>query len=563
MLWIPYVLAAVLATLGVLCHRFYFIHGEHHLAAPWLLALWIISTGGIALTTVFIRINVLSTVLLINTAFFIALFGSILMYRLHQHALCGFDGPRLAAVSKLWHFGHMFRVSNHLFLDALTKKYGTIIRTGPQELTITDPEVWEAVNKPGSLCIKSPWYDMLWPYVALNSIRGKEGYAVRRRRWDDALRISNESSTDKKHLINQAASQLLCRIETSLGKPFNATTEFYNFSFDLVGEIVFGQSFSLLDSHSYLSHSSPPDLISQGMSMLRYFSPVPWIGHLSFFMAPYFPMITQKWNRALGWAAEVCDLRLQRGAKCQESADAFSRFILSASRDGDQQSLDRHALYGDAFAITVAGSHSTAATLTMMFFELARRPSIQLQLRQELQTAGATIQYSHHNGARKLVDTSVFNRLPILNSCITETLRLYPVVPTGGIRQTVNKGVKVGNKWIPPNTVIVMPRWSMGRSNCAFDMPNDFVPERWTVKSHMVHDARAYNGFGAGRWICPGKQLGVMEIRILATMVILNYEFSLASTPRNETRVVDDFQDNFTATPGKLELVFNPLTHSR
>ncbi|KAF2966090.1 hypothetical protein GQX73_g7482 [Xylaria multiplex] len=514
-----------------------------------------------AFTTIFTRLNVLLTVLLFNTAFFSALFGSILVYRLYQHALCEFDGPRLAAASKLWHFGHMFRVSNHLFLDGLTKKYGKIIRTGPQELTVTDPEVWEAVNKPGSLCIKSPWYDMLWPYVALNSIRSKEGYATRRKRWDDALRISNANLADKKRLIDSAAAQLLRRIEASLGQPFDATAEFYNFSFDLMGEIAFGQSFSLLDSQSYFSQNSPPDLISQGMSMLRYFTPVPWVGRLSFFMAPYFPIITQKWNRALDWAAKVCDSRLQRGVECQESTDAFSRFILSAARDGDRQSLDRQALYGDAFAITVAGSHSTAATLTMMFFELARHPSIQLRVRQELRIAGATIQQSNHNSAQEIIDTSVFDRVPFLDGCITETLRLYPVVPTGGIRQTVNKAVKVGDKWIPPHTVIVIPRWSIGRSDYAFDMPNDFVPERWTVKSHMVHDVRAYNGFGAGRWICPGKQLGMMEIRVLATMVLLNYEFSLASTPRNETRVVDDFQDNFTATPGKLELMFKPIIH--
>jgi tryprostatin B 6-hydroxylase len=304
----------------------------------------------------------------------------------------------------------------------------------------------------------------------------------------------------------------------------NVTTLFSHFSFDVMGEIAFSRSFSLLQNRAAAipkESYDAPTLISQGMSMLRFFTPVPWVARLCFVLAPYMPIITQKWNRALNWAAKVCDDRLERSVGSDQYADAFSRFIHSSYVEDDRRSFDRLALYGDAFAITVAGSHSTAATLTMLCFELARHPEAQQQARNELLAA------HYHGGIDNEVDGPPSERYPFLDSCIKETLRLYPVVPTGGIRQTVAKGIHVGGRWIPPQTVIVAPRWTLGRRKdpilvskfesykspfcrltynlveCAFDKPNEFIPERWTSKQHMVKNARVFNAFGIGSSLSP------------------------------------------------------------
>jgi cytochrome P450 len=200
------------------------------------------------------------------------------------------------------------------------------------------------------------------------------------------------------------------------------------------------------------------------MSMLRFFTPVPWIGHLGFAVAPYLPVITQKWNRALKWATKMCDERLE--INHHHGTDAFSRFIFAASiHNGD--SLDRLALYGDAFAITVAGSHSTAATLTMLCFELARDPEAQQRARRELWA----VRNSEETDFEGNMATQA--RYPFINGCINETLRLYPVVPTGGIRQTVGENIYVGGRWIPPDTVIVTPRWTLGRREFPYRLQSE------------------------------------------------------------------------------------------
>jgi tryprostatin B 6-hydroxylase len=206
--------------------------------------------------------------------------------------------------------------------------------------------------------------------------------------------------------------------------------------------------------------------------MLRFFTPLPWIGQLCFQYAPYVPLVSRNWNRAMTWAAKTCDSRLSRFAGEKETdvevvsghGDAFSRFIRQAARDNDLSSLDRHALYGDAYVITVAGSHTTALTMTMISYELARRPELQKKLREEVAASGAVRPHPDGDMLCEKLDVAVIDKLPFLNGCINESLRLYPAVPTGGIKQTTDKSIMVGDRVIPPQTVIVAPRWSIGRS---------------------------------------------------------------------------------------------------
>ncbi|CAJ2511289.1 Uu.00g069140.m01.CDS01 [Anthostomella pinea] len=567
-------------VLGILSHRLYFIRGEHHLKAPLYFGLW-------ALASVFVvsifhaanafeplhgnvrtDINAFEALARLNAAFFLPLFTSMVVYRLLEHPLRHFPGPRLLATSKLWHVSYMFTKKNHLFLDDLYHKYGSIVRTGPQELTVVDPEVWQVIGGPGTSCIKGPWYDLMYPYMSLTSLRTKHGYAPRRKRWDEAFGFSTNSYVgDKGHRVHATAKLLLNQLYKCAGSPINVNIWFHHFAFDIMGDLAWGRSFNLVaDLTSGSKPHFAPAIITQATSMFQYFTPATWMGHICFYLACYVPFVTQKWNRIFGWAAEICDERLERGGleagdKGEAGTDAFSRFILSARRDGDDESLDRLALYGETFAIGVAGTHTTAAALTMMLYELAQRPEMQDELRREIAVAGV-VSDGDADGRKEEVDAAALERLPFLDACINETMRFYAPIPSGGARQTTEKGVKVGDTWIPPNTIIIAPRYSISRLEAAWEKPNEFIPERWTTKPDMIRDRRAFNAFGIGRHTCPGKALGMLEVRMVAAMILANFELTLAPTKGNKTRVVDEAKDAFLTLPGELELIFTPLRES-
>jgi cytochrome P450 len=61
--------------------------------------------------------------------------------------------------------------------------------------------------------------------------------------------------------------------------------------------------------------------------------------------------------------------------------------------------------------------------------------------------------------------------------------------------------------------------------------------------------------------LCPGKKLGLAEVRCVAAKLLTKFEFAHAETGVNQTRTIDDLQDSFTAAPGDLTLIFKPLAN--
>ena len=97
--------------------------------------------------------------------------------------------------------------------------------------------------------------------------------------------------------------------------------------------------------------------------------------------------------------------------------------------------------HADARLIIVAGSDTTAATLTFLFYHLAQEPAIVEQIREELRpsTQGDWHDKDIHNCAT-------------LNGAINEALRLHPPVPSGVQRITPKEGMQIGETFIPGGT---------------------------------------------------------------------------------------------------------------
>ena len=90
----------------------------------------------------------------------------------------------------------------------------------------------------------------------------------------------------------------------------------------------------------------------------------------------------------------------------------------------------------------------------------------------------------------------------------------------------------------------------------SFVQPNDFLPERWYSEPEKILDHRAFNPFSIGRYTCVGKDLAIAELRFVTSLLISRYDVAFAPG-EDGTRCWKEMRDQFTAAPGKLELVFN------
>jgi tryprostatin B 6-hydroxylase len=71
----------------------------------------------------------------------------------------------------------------------------------------------------------------------------------------------------------------------------------------------------------------------------------------------------------------------------------------------------------------------------------------------------------------------------------------------------------------------------------------------------MIKDARGYAPFMSGAHSCLGKQLALIELRLVTARLVTQYDFGFAQGS-NKRETVSDIKDRFTALPGPLRLVF-------
>ena len=71
----------------------------------------------------------------------------------------------------------------------------------------------------------------------------------------------------------------------------------------------------------------------------------------------------------------------------------------------------------------------------------------------------------------------------------------------------------------------------------------------------MVANKNLFNPFSIGRFACVGKNLALAELRFVTALLVSKYDIAFAPG-EDGVKVVEDMKDQFTAAPGKLELVF-------
>ena len=89
---------------------------------------------------------------------------------------------------------------------------------------------------------------------------------------------------------------------------------------------------------------------------------------------------------------------------------------------------------------------------------------------------------------------------------------------------------------IPEETQLSLHTYSIHRDSRNFHMPDAFLPERWlsTGAPAGEHNTAAFIPFSYGPTNCVGKNLALMEMRMLLCWVLRRFRFSKALGMRLE-----------------------------
>ena len=185
---------------------------------------------------------------------------------------------------------------------------------------------------------------------------------------------------------------------------------------------------------------------------------------------------------------------------------------------------------GNALIFTFAGHDTTGHTLTWLIYELSKNMEYQHILQREVESFWK-------NKKENPITYEDFKRLPFMNRCIMETLRLWPALTNGTFRETVCEDYIIGNNGekviIPKGTYIQIPNWSRHRNTELWG--NDallFNPYRNFKDDELLYScnpsSKRFSPFTYGNRDCIGKNFSQIEMRIILLYLIRNYHFSLS-----------------------------------
>ncbi|XP_059176957.1 probable cytochrome P450 12a5, mitochondrial [Physella acuta] len=215
--------------------------------------------------------------------------------------------------------------------------------------------------------------------------------------------------------------------------------------------------------------------------------------------------IRENSRKHISKARETIEQRKREGTFHPEEPNLLLSLVAEEALDDEDVSNILDALY-------LAGTDSTAKSLQVFFYNLAKNPDKQEILRKEILDV---------IGDSGVVNAKALSGMHYLKHCLKESFRLNYPTPSGTVRTLPNDIVVSGYR-VPAGTTFLLSNKRACR--IYFEDPDNFIPERWTRADdghkHENTNCMAVLPFGYGPRNCVGQRFAVQEI-YLATVKVL------------------------------------------
>ncbi|KAF9696277.1 hypothetical protein EKO04_005745 [Ascochyta lentis] len=419
-------------------------------------------------------------------------------------------------------------------LDELHRKYGDIVRVGPNEVSVAD---WRQLRKiytnPKSIVKHSAFYDN-GTFVGKHNLfqmSNPAEHAGRRKLSNPPYSL--RSAEGLVPLIRQKAEDLARRLVTEANAAETNTADAYklcglfsletickaSFAKDFEGPNALGDSLKLLHA---MEGTSPIFIFDGVFPFLRY-------GGIGLRIPG---AVGDAYRNHKHWEVQsriMVDHFLEKS-----SSDA--KYLLSPiANDIDSflgRRLNHEELVEEAMGNMFAGSGTTSSTLTYLLYALSLPENGHIQER--LYTEISQISPE---------DTTVLRENTYLKAVIKETFRRYPTIVLT-VPRVLLEPLPIGEYVIPKGTVIGMQNWIHHRNPKVFYNPDEFIPERWLDSSEEMN--ASLTPFSIGRRNCIGQNLAWEELYAAVEILVRRLKFRLGAEMQPWEM---EIEDRFTAAP--------------
>jgi cytochrome P450 len=435
------------------------------------------------------------------------------IYNAYLHPLRSYPGPFLWRSFRIPYVISTHRGQLHNRLQELHTKYGPIVRIAPNELSYAESAAWKDIylNRPGQPVFERnrTWFKKMTPDEP-NSIMGFDEDDHSRFRRAFANSFSDKSLRDQAPVVESYVALFISKLKGKENETVDLAQWFNYLTFDLSGDLSFGESFSCLETGTAHAWVKVTQDFGKGLALIASVNQY----HI---------------DRLLRHIIPEKILQRTRDHRAISSAKARKRLALDIERPDfvtpTKNYLEKHPDLGltiqeweiNMLVIAFAASETTASAMTAMVRELCQHRGSLARLVSEIRSTFEK---------EKDITVSSTQNLPYLNAVINETLRLDPPVVIGVPRVTPSPGSMICERWVPGGTYVTCNQYAANRQAYNFHLPNSFVPERF-INADKRDNMAGFMPFGAGRNNCIGMKLAYAEMRVTLARLVWGFDVSL------------------------------------
>ncbi|KAF1359821.1 cytochrome P450 [Lizonia empirigonia] len=420
----------------------------------------------------------------------------------------------LAGISYLWLARSTYSGNQYWIHRDLHKKYGPLVRIGPNEITTDDPEILKKIASSNSTYSRATWYltgrfnpyhDNLFTILEPKPHKKAKDRSMPAYLGRDTPGLEIIIDKNVKKLVDVLQKRYLAPQPGQQDPPLVNLGLITNyFTMDVITQLGFGHEVGYLrdekDHYNFLSevHRLWPRMSTS--------ADVPWIRDV-LFSTPFLKFLGPKhtdrkgFGALMGAAKDHVDRRFDSGEK--DKHDMLETFM--------KMGFTRQECEAEALFLLLSGTESTACAIRQILVYAITTPSVYNKLKGEIASA---CRDGHVSYPVRMVEAK---RLPYLQAVIYEGIRMRP--PLLGLFPKVvpAPGETFHGKFIPAGTSICTNGASLQRSKVLFGADADiYNPERFmdlkSQESRKEMERNVELVFGYGQWMCAGKTIAFMEL---------------------------------------------------
>ncbi|RKL32836.1 hypothetical protein BFJ72_g10336 [Fusarium proliferatum] len=348
-----------------------------------------------------------------------------------------------------------------------------VVRVGPREVDISDIAAAKEIHRVKDGYRKAPFYQNLVPNTNnLFNTLDVEFHRHHRRLLSSPLSESSLKSVEP--TVDAYVKMAIGSMKREMDERGAAdVAKFWLFmATDIIVDLSFGESFGILKHGKKNQYIEDLEGLAAKGSIRSTFPTL--ISFATKLPLPVFKETAAAAQRIRDYSAEaVARYKTNFANNPAAAKPTLFRKLFEAGEAG----LSNDEIRAEAQAYIVAGSDTTATTLTYLIYSVCSHDDVRQKLVTELMELPDDF---GHNDLREL---------PHLNNIIDETLRLYAAVPSALPRVVPAGGAHLAGYFIPGETVVSTQAWTLHRDPHVFPDPEVWDPSRWEKGSKMMHDA--------------------------------------------------------------------------